>query len=106
MCDCKKKNEARLMAHFLQEVPLNATDLEVSMGGYAMCFTGPVPYKHYSEVTATFKVPTKGTATKPSRLREQKKTVNLLGNYCMFCGVKYATDEPEAAAVESAEVPQ
>lgn len=104
MCDCKKNNEARLREHFAAKIPAGATDLEVSLSGYAMCFTGPVPYKNYSEVTASFKVPTKGTTSKPSRLREQKQTVNLLGNYCMFCGEKYAVEEPEAAAAVSAEV--
>lgn len=97
MCDCRKKDEARLREHFAATLPEGATDLEVSLGGYAMCFNGPVPYKNYSEVTATFRVPTKGTASKPSRMREQTKRVNLLGNYCMFCGEKYDKDEPVAA---------
>jgi len=97
MCDCKKRDEARLREHFAAELPEGATDLQVSMGGYAMCFNSPAPYKNYCEVTATFKVPTKGSATKPSRLREQTKRVSLLGNYCMFCGEKYEKDKPEAA---------
>ncbi|WP_223466204.1 hypothetical protein [Pseudomonas sp. GL-RE-26] len=71
--------------------------MKVSLGGYAMIFSGPVSMKNYSEVTATYSTQTKGTAKKPSRMREQKETVSLLGNYCMFCGEKYDKGEPESA---------
>lgn len=106
MCDCRKKNEARLTEHFAKQLPEGATGLKVSMGGYAMIFSGPVSSKNYCEVTATYSSPTKGSAKKPSRMREHKETVSLLGNYCMFCGEKYATEEPKAVAAASAEVPQ
>ncbi len=97
MCECRSKNEERLTEHFAKKLPEGATGLKVSLGGYAMIFSGPVSMKNYSEVTATYSSPTKGTAKKPSRMREQKETVSLLGNYCMFCGEKYDKDEPEAA---------
>lgn len=96
MCDCRSKNEERLTEHFAKQLPEGATGLKVSLGGYAMIFSGPVSMKNYSEVTATYSSPTKGSAKKPSRMREQKETVSLLGNYCMFCGEKYDKDKPEA----------
>ena len=94
MCECRQKDTARLREHFAARIPEGAVDLEVIMGGFAMCFSGSVPFKNYSEVTATFKVPTKGSASKPSRLRQQTQKVSLLGNYCMFCGEKYEREEP------------
>lgn len=106
MCDCKSKNEERLTGHFAKQLPEGATDLTVSLGGFALILSGPVAVKNVSEVTATYRMPTKGTANKPSVMREKKQKVSLIGSYCMFCGVKYATEEPEAAAPASAEVPQ
>lgn len=106
MCDCKSKNEERLTEHFAKQLPEGATGLTVSLGGFALILSGPVALKNYSEVTATYSAPTKGTTKKPSVMREKTQKVSLVGSYCMFCGVKYATDEPEAAAPASAEVPK
>lgn len=96
MCDCRSKNEERLIEHFAKQLPEGATGLKVTLGGYAMIFSGPVSMKNYSEVTATYSSPTKGSAKKPSRMREHKETVSLLGNYCMFCGVEYPKNEAKA----------
>lgn len=106
MCDCKSKNEARLTEHFAKQLPEGAKFLRVELGGFALILSEPVAVKNVCEAVATYSVPTKGTAAKPSVLREKKEKVSLVGSYCMFCGEKYATDKPEAAAVASAEVSQ
>ena len=93
MCDCKSKNEARLTEHFAKQLPEGATNLEVRLGGYALIFSEPACMKNYSDVTATYFAPTKGTSKKPSVMRERKETVKMVGNYCMFCGEAYIKEE-------------
>ncbi len=103
MCDCRQRLETSLSENYAPQLPEGAQNLQVSMQGYAMMFSGPVASKQYMEAEVTFQAPTKGSKTKPSVMRDRKDRVNVLASFCMFCGEKYPNPlnpKPEASAHE------
>lgn len=83
MCNCKQETEHRLLESLPAQLPEGAQDLRVSLGGYAVVLeTGG--YRQSLPIEINYKLPTKGCS-----LRVKRSTMNMLANYCMFCGVKY-----------------
>lgn len=98
MCNCRSEIETRLVDHVKKQIPEGAVDLGVKLEGYAfMLGEGTLEMKNVMPIAISYRYPTKGTAKKPSVMREKKQTMNMQGNYCMFCGEKYDKDEPASA---------
>lgn len=102
MCECRSDIEKRLVEHVKAQIPESAVDLSVSLNGYAfMLGEGSLEMKNVMPISIAYRAPTKGTKTKPSVMRDKKQTMNMTGNYCMFCGEKYEKDEPATAPVDN-----
>ncbi|MEB0078050.1 hypothetical protein QN386_22405 [Pseudomonas sp. CCI3.2] len=91
MCDCKSKNEARLIEALPDQLPDGATSINAKLTGYALMFgDGNAAYRQVMPIDITFKL-----ATKAGVIKDKKQSMSLTANYCMFCGEKY--DKAEAA---------
>lgn len=93
MCECRQRLEDSLSEQAAKKLPFSAQGLRARLQGYAIMFHGPVPSRQYMAAEITWQQPTKGSASKPSRMRDMKEIVNVVASYCMFCGEKYPTEE-------------
>jgi hypothetical protein len=94
MCTCKQDTEARLLEALPAELPEGFKGLSARLTGYAMMFGGQrAQFKQVMPIEVTFQVPTKAGV-----MKDKKRSMSMLANYCMFCGEKYDKDEPAVAA--------
>ncbi|WP_223507792.1 hypothetical protein [Pseudomonas sp. BF-B-25] len=76
-----------------EQLPKDHKNLRVSLGGYALMMgEGIAQSRQVMPIDIYFSAPTRGGVFK-----DKKQTMNMMANYCMFCGVKYDKDEPVAA---------
>ena len=94
MCDCRKDIEGRLLDRVKGQVPEGSKDLSVALGGYAFLMgEGTLEMKNVMPINIEYQVPVK---KQPGAFKRKKQTMNMTGNFCMFCGEKY-TKEGETA---------
>lgn len=90
MCNCRENTEKRLVERVRGQIPSEATGLSVSLEGYALLFGGS------DGVTMKNCMPVKIQYSAPNRkgdIKLKKESINMIGNYCMFCGEKYAKED-------------
>lgn len=94
MCTCKQDTEARLLEALPAELPEGFKGLSARLTGYAMFFGGnQAQFKQVMPIEVTYQAPTKAGV-----MKDKKKSMSMLANFCMFCGEKYDKDEPAPSA--------
>lgn len=85
MCECRQKNEARLLEAIPTQLPEGATDIGARLQGYALMMgDGVMTSRQVMPFEVTYKLPTKAGV-----IKDKKQSMSLTANYCMFCGEKY-----------------
>lgn len=86
MCECRENTEKRLVERVRGQIPAEATGLSVSLEGFALIFGGEdgITMKNYMPVKIEYSAP-----NRKGNIKLKKESLNMMGNYCMFCGVKY-----------------
>lgn len=98
MCNCRSDIEGRLLERMRGQLPADIQELSVSLEGYALFMGGAdgVGMKNVMPIRIDYKVPVKPKKGAPTpsvtALKDKKQTMNMVGSYCMFCGVKYEED--------------
>lgn len=102
MCDCRSDIEKRLLERVKGKIPEGSKNLEVSLGGCAFLFgeDGGLDMKNVMPINIEYQAPVK---RQPGTFKTKKQKMNMTDNYCMFCGEKYAKEQPAEAPAESAQ---
>ena len=101
MCNCRSDIEARLLEKVKGQLPEDIKDLSVTLGGYAFFLGGDVTMKNVLPINVEYKAPIKPKKGAPApaitAFKTKKQTMNMTGNYCMFCGEKYKKEGDQEA---------
>jgi hypothetical protein len=95
MCDCKSTVEARLLTR-AKEIHTDAVGHEVKLKGYAFIFGKEVQIKGCMpfEFSADFPL-------KKGGVKRKTEKINMMFNFCPWCGVKYDGDAADPEEVMS-----
>ena len=86
-CECRKDLEQKMLENFKRQNP-DAQDVSVSMAGYAFQLVGN-GMRMVNVMPC--KIIYKNTVKRTGQQKDRQKTINIAGNYCMFCGQKLST---------------
>lgn len=94
MCKCRSDIEARLVDRIKDQIPEGSKELSVRLEGYALVFGDDLglTMKNVLPIKIEYQAP-----VKKGGFKTKKQTMNMTGNYCMFCGGKYPVKEESAA---------
>jgi hypothetical protein len=93
MCNCAKTVEDAAKEKIRAQLPEGSQDFSVELQGYAWLLGSSVSMKNKLNLHIEYDAP-----KKKGGFTRKKQDMSMVGNYCMFCGEKYAEDQQKAAA--------